>query len=798
MEAKLALFWRAYPMVMAAIAAIVGVVVADFAALSVRFWLSSVLFSAGLYFCPPLTALRHLMISCIVLCLFGMLHARQWAQSFDHPLHQHLATAASRGGSVDAVLLARVLQTKTTRGELLQVTLSANQIRLPAMGVIVEQEAKITTLLHPEALPKDGGWLEWRGQLRPLRVALNPGQFAPDTFALRQGIVAEFESENILPPPTTALTWPTLRRLREVADACRESIRQRLAAGMDDQPDRLTVIQAMVLGASEDTDPRVEESFRRSGTLHVFAVSGLHVGLICVIGWWLLRPLIALRRYQVVLLLIALVVSYAYVTGWRPSAARAAIMITILLGATLVQRQSLLLNGMGLAATLLLVVDTQQLFNVGFQLSFGVLLAIHLLAAPFQKRLEPWTEFDPFLPPSVASNWQHKWRRVKRYLAALAAVSAAAWLGSLPLMIYHFQTVTPAALLANCLLIPLAFLCLGTACISLGASLLPVAGPQILLNQLCGLFAQGMLLAAGGFANLPGASFHLTLPTPTSRLAPVELRVFALPNGGEAALLAVQDKHWMLDCGHQNAFNSTIHPSLRKAGVNRLEGLILSHADAAHVGGAEELMRLFPIRRLYHPLHEPWASDSRQTRMRHLLEITQPSIAKATHVRSLQRGDGVTFTEQMRPCRMTVLYPTRKDRHNTADDRGIVALIELGALRILWLADAGFITESALLTRKEDLRCHILIRGQHATDITGTYDLLAAAAPQLIISCGAHDNPTLKLPQSVIEYTSAHRIPLLPMPESGGIQVMMESENAEKVAVKSFANGATQVIELRR
>lgn len=799
MVTKLAFWWRAYPMVMVALAAVVGIALADPTAWPVRLWISASLFSAGLYLCPPLNGLRPLTLGCLVLCFFAMLHSHQWAQSFDHPLHKQLANAAAGGGSAEAVVLARVLDSKVVRGDLLQATLLAKEIGLPMSGAVVTQKAKITTLLRSTGPPLETGWLELKGRLRPLKAAQNPGQFAPNNFALRQGIVAEFEIENVRSAQEGAgLAWPGLRPLRQLADTCRETIRQRLAVGLEEQPDRLTVIQAMVLGASEDTDPRVEESFRRSGTLHVFAVSGLHVGLICVIGWWLLRPAIALRRYQVVLLLVGLVISYAYVTGWRPSAARAAIMITVLLMATLVQRQSLLVNGMGLAAVLLLAFNTQQLFHVGFQLSFGVLLSIHLLAERFQKRLEPWTEFDDFLPPSVASGWQHFWRRAKRYLAALAAVSAAAWLGSLPLMIYHFHTVTPAALLANCLLIPLAFFCLGTACVSLVASLLPFSGPQILLNQLCGQFANGMLLAAGGFANLPGANFHLALPAPTTRLAPIELRVFALPGGGEAALLAAQDKRWMLDCGHQNAFAGSILPGLRKAGVNRLEGIILSHADAGHVGGAEEVLRLFPTRRLYHPLHEPWAFDSRQTKMRHLLETTLPTAAKSTKARPLQRGDVVTFTQQMRPARLTVLYPTSKDRQNTADDRGLVALIELGALRILWMADAGFITETALLNRREDIRCDVLIRGQHATDISGTYDLLAAAAPQLIISCGTYDDPTFKLPRSVIEYTGEHQIPLLPMPESGGVQMMMVSDEADEVVVRSFTTGATHRLKLRQ
>jgi competence protein ComEC len=797
-ETKLANWWRGYPMVVVASAAILGILLADYGAQSLRFWLSSSLFAAALLISPLLDTRRALSRGLLLISLFALLHARQLAQSFEHPVRQHLAEASQSNRSLEAELEAKPLATQASRGELEPTVLWVKRVTFTASGKTFLQQAKVTALLPANGLPQTSGWLTLNGRLRPLQRTANPGQFDPETFALRQGIVAEFALERAAPAVDGGWNWPTLQPLRHLAEACRRSIQQRLALGMEAQADRLTVIQAMVLGASEDTDPRIEESFRRSGTLHVFAVSGLHVGLICVIGWTLLRPLIGLRRYQVVLLLIGLVVCYAYVTGWRPSAARAAIMITVFLCAAIVQRESLLLNGMGFAATLLLTLNTQQLFQVGFQLSFGVLLAILLLAERFQKRLEPWTEFDPFLPPAIATTGQRYWRRGKRYVAGLMAVSLAAWLGSLPLMIYHFHTVTPAALLANCLLIPLAFLCLGTACVSLGASLLPFAAPQLFLNQLCGQFAHWMVIVATGFADLPGASFHLPAPTTTPPLAPLELRWFALPSGGEACLLAAQDHQWLLDCGHLNSFGGVLLPGLRKAGVNRLEGLILSHSDAGHVGAAEEVIRLFDTRRLYHPLHEPWPSESRETKMRRLLQTALPSATRPPRVSPLQRGDVVTFTQKLRPARLTVLYPTRTDRHNTADDRGLVSLIELGALRVLWLADAGFTTETALLNRKEDLRCDILVRGLHASDLSGTYDLLAAAAPKVILSSGTEADSASQLPRSVAQYAADHRIPLWTLPESGSIRLTLEHEGATEATLEAFTSGARHRIPLRQ
>jgi competence protein ComEC len=788
MQKKLAYWWRAYPPVAAALAAISGVLIADLTAPPVRLVLSCLLFATGLFFCPPLARWRVLLLPTLLACLFAFLHARQLATSAEHPLRLYLAEASQAQRSTEAILTARILQTTRAQGDRLQAVLWVEQVHFPASGVTLTQPAKVTTLLSPNTALDSATWLTCRGRLRALRTTQNLGQFDPASFALRQGLIASFDLDYAEPAAAGhPWNWPTLKPLRDLADACRNSIQHRLAVGLEDQSDRLTVIHAMVLGASEDTDPRIEDAFRRSGTLHVFAVSGLHVGLIGVIGWTLLRPFIGLRRHQMILLVIALVVSYAYVTGWRPSAARAAIMITVLLAASLVQRQSLLINGMGLAALLLLWVDTQQLFLVGFQLSFGVLLAIYLLAGRFLTRMEPWTEFDPFLPPALANSRQRFWRHCKRYLAGLIAVSVAAWLGSLPLMIYHFQTVTPAALLANCLLVPLAFLCLGSACLSLLLSLLPLAGPQIFMNQICGLFAHWMLLSASTFSQLPGGNLHLALPSTSARLAPVELRIFALPSGGEAALLNVHGHHWLLDCGHQNTFAPTVLPGLRTAGVNRLDGIVLSHSDADHIGATHSILQQFPTHRLFHPLHEPWLAESSATRMRQLLEHNLPNLDPSPQFTPLQRGDVVSLSPKLHPARLTALYPTPNDRHPVGDDRGLVSSIELGHLRLLWLADAGFVTETALLNRKEDIRCDILLHGLHANDISGTYDFLAAAAPRLIIAYGIQNDPTLRLPQSIRRYAQDQNIPLLTLPDSGGIQLILNQSATGQVTIKTFS-----------
>ena len=108
--------------------------------------------------------------------------------------------------------------------------------------------------------------------------------------------------------------------------------------------------------------------------------------------------MLGLSRSSVVLLLIPSLFFYAFVTGWRPSAVRAATMASIFLAGFVFDRESRLLNSLGAAALAILAFHTNQLFLPGFQLSFLVLLSIVLLTKPIQRPFLGWLFPDPFMP----------------------------------------------------------------------------------------------------------------------------------------------------------------------------------------------------------------------------------------------------------------------------------------------------------------------------------------------------------------------------------------------------------------
>src|SRR5207237_6956657 len=164
--------------------------------------------------------------------------------------------------------------------------------------------------------------------------------------------------------------------------------------GLPAQDESLRLLWAMALGWTTALTGEVSEPFMRTGTMHIFAISGLHIALIAGILVALLRFL-RIPRGACGWLVIPLIWFYTAATGWQPSAIRSTIMMTVIIVGWALKRPSDLLNSLAAAAFIILLWDPQQLFQAGFQLSFFVLLSIALLLPPIYICLLPLFQTDP-------------------------------------------------------------------------------------------------------------------------------------------------------------------------------------------------------------------------------------------------------------------------------------------------------------------------------------------------------------------------------------------------------------------
>jgi len=235
------------------------------------------------------------------------------------------------------------------------------------------------------------------------------------------------------------------------------------------------VFVAMLLGRSSALSKEQKEDFSLTGTLHLFAISGLHVALIAGILTFILRAVRVPGRWRPFLVLPVLLV-YVGMTGFAASAMRAFTMIVFLWGARWLGRSSGSLSALAASALCLLAYDPAYIGNAGFQLSYAVVAAIILYGVPLTQALERRFPAYPDLPVALRSLPQRLWTHLRAAFFATGAISLAAFMLSTPLCFEAFGTFALGGILLNMVLVPFASVVLfaGVVSLFLGAVSAPV------------------------------------------------------------------------------------------------------------------------------------------------------------------------------------------------------------------------------------------------------------------------------------------------------------------------------------
>src|SRR2546423_309759 len=420
----------------------------------------------------------------------------------------------------------------------------------------------------------------------------NPGEFDMRAYLAREDVhralIVRYPENGIV------LSHGGGNRILRAAQRSRAWMQATICRGLENSPDVTGAINGMVLGLRHQTPEDIEEPFQQTGTLHLFAVAGLHVGIVARL-LWILATLARLPRKWATLLIIPALLFYAAITGLHTSSVRAAVMSAVLLGGFIVERKAFAFNSLAAAATLILCWDTNELFAVGFQLSFCVVGAILLLHEPTFHFLQQRFAADPFLPRNLFTARRRALNKGLTWIARAASVSFAAWIGSLPLMFLYYHLVTLISLVANLVVVPIAFFVLAGALLSL------VTAPfsswlSVIFNNANWALTKLILGAVHLFALLPGGHFYVEHPHRLSG-ATLEINTLDLRSGATMHFRA-DGRDWLIDSGPARDYERVLYPYLRACGVNRLDGLILTHGDAAHIGGAGLVLADFAPKQL--------------------------------------------------------------------------------------------------------------------------------------------------------------------------------------------------------
>lgn len=374
------------------------------------------------------------------------------------------------------------------------------------------------------ALPVRGAEIRLRGWIKAA-----PARGGPDTFAgyLRgAGIRRELAAARLV-AVTEPPSWYAAQR---------EALAQRLAdllqAGFSRRPDLAAIYRAMMLGRKDGLTAAQKSLFVRSGTMHLFAINGLHIGIVALSAHALLS-LLRVRGCGCGLLVLAILWLDVDSTGAAPSTVRAFLMVALFeigRAAWLPTNPLAALTG---AAAVMLALDPSDAFGASFQMSFGVVAVLILLGVPLADHLrERWNPY-PHLPAHSRTPWQTLRAAAQAHAASAAGFSAAAALVSAVTGVTYFGVWSPAGLPANVLVMPLASLVIIAGFASLVAGLAHLAWLTTLFNAAACLLLRAITAALEWIAQAPGASFpaHLRAawigPTALAALLAVCLRGYA-------------------------------------------------------------------------------------------------------------------------------------------------------------------------------------------------------------------------------------------------------------------------------
>lgn len=271
-----------------------------------------------------------------------------------------------------------------------------------------------------------------------------------------------------------------------------------LGAGLARRPDLAGALQAMLLGQREALSASAQALFVQSGTMHLFAISGLHIGIIAGVLYGGLR-LLRLPRWAALLAGALWLAFYVDLIGRTPSAVRAWLMVICVQASLVLRAPGNPLAGLAVSALLVLLIDPLQLFSTGLQMSYGIVAALLLYGLPLgqilAERWRPWRH----LPHSSLRPWQQRWLAMWPGCLEALAMSWSASVVGLISGVAFFGWFTPLALPANLVLIPLAGLAITGGFLAMVLGLVGADWLALVFNHGAALVLAGMqqVLACG-------------------------------------------------------------------------------------------------------------------------------------------------------------------------------------------------------------------------------------------------------------------------------------------------------------
>lgn len=616
-------------------------------------------------------------------------------------------------------------------------------------------------LKEGEALPAVGSRITVRGRLKPFKRATNPGEFDQEEYYLVKGLAFGIEKACVIKQSGGSAAGEALYRIKCLA----ARIFERTLGEKD-----ASVMKTMLLGSKSELDADVKKLYQSAGISHILAISGLHIGLIGM-GLFKLMRKAGLPVRGAALICLLMVWAYGEMTGMGPSAARAALMLSLQLFALCAGRSYDMLTSLAFAAALLLAGQPLYMKDPAFLLSFGAAAGIGLLY------------------PGLRGIFRKRLSKPVGFIADGMSCGFSVFFGTLPVTLNSFYQIPVYAQLLNLfvipflsLLLPAGILVLFTAGWCPPAARAAAALCHVILGVFegsCGFVSKlpGAVWTVGGVPGIRTAMYYvlLALFIRLSGTMPPKFRVYWLLSAlflavrppacagaqitmldvgqGDCFLIRCEGRNILVDGGSsssKSAGTRQILPALKYFGIDRLDYVFISHLDADHYNGVEEFLKEGEVRA--ETLFFPYPDQKEEVRQR------LAALAGKSYL--LREGD------ELKAGGLTILCLHPCEQESFADTNATSLVLELRYrdFCMLFTGDMGVEQEEKLLEalEGEDVpgKTTVLKVAHHGSDYSTSERLLKALRPTAAFLSCAMENPYGHPGEELLGRLKAQHIPV--------------------------------------
>ena len=644
-----------------------------------------------------------------------------------------------------------------------------------------------------EETPLPGDSVFWKAKWFPVTPPTVPGSFNAPEWMRSQGYRASgsLDSVQILSSKFSFQRFSF-------------SVKQKLEKRFSEfykKPER-GLLMGLLAGDRSGISENLQSDFRRTGLVHVLSISGFHVVMLAGMLTLFLRTLRLPHKVSQILS-IALLCIYAPITGGSAAVWRAVLMFCVIECSGLFQKISSSINALGVALILILIFDTQQVFNAGFQLSaaatFGILIGQRIKLPSLQGKIG---------------------KGLNSFIIEPSFITLCATLSTLPLLIFHFQSFSPISWLGNLVVVPLVGLGMQAGVLSLvgvhpfvcqifadsatillrSASVItsflaenPYASSTIGPWPLPCLFAVSILVAMLPFlknANPWGKRIAIFCLLVCSiffigaeikkNFSPSWSAVFLDVGQGDGILLrSPAGRFYLVDTGpplkKRSLAKDKIIPYFRSQGISKIDAMIISHPHADHYGNAADVLKEFPVQEL-------WTTECAQSvRDPGWQAVLNMARAKGLEIKNLRTG--LNLREEMLLSKtdwnITVLYPDSLLCDKNQNNNSIVLNIHGLGQTLFLTGDLEKQGERALAEAYSNtplIKADILKLGHHGSKTSSTRDFLERVSPSSAIISVARKNHYRHPSKEVLERLDSLGIRRYGTHEKGSIEVEFSSD----------------------